>query len=426
MPHYSHFQRRDDFGQWSGGFVEDYEPQAFADGGRVEEPKEKKSRGLGEIPRHLGAAAGMADYALGGLPSTAVGVIHGLVPGGPRYGDVKAASEAALEDFQELYPNVADPMLEMLDNPMGAGFFGLPAFLRRASRGASVADRLAKAKADLDAANAELKRLGEKPMVPFQPRGGWPSPEAELKAVETRMGLARNALEQARNAGMQRFRDMAEGRIPRALPAPGPNDIPNRIRGRKYELQPDDFIPQKIRTLRGARPATFVRAENDPGIGPIIERQRQTRARDEFRRNLAVQDELAGGPAQRALMRQDDNVDEFVSNLLGRYRRKVLPDLPENRVAPPMREVERFIVNQALDPLSKGTALGEQIPMQEIVNSMVRKGYALPGMRMSVLQGRDRGRFKPFTPAEREFKDAVQNSSAIDRVLRRIWRLNDQ
>src|SRR5690606_30294495 len=113
------------------------------------------------IPRHLGAAAGMADYALGGLPSTAVGLIHGLVPGGPGYSDVKEAADAAFDDFRRLYPDVADPMLEMLDNPMGAGFFGLPAFLRRTLRGgASAADRLSKLKEELDAANAELRRMG--------------------------------------------------------------------------------------------------------------------------------------------------------------------------------------------------------------------------------------------------------------------------
>lgn len=432
--HHSIFQMRDDTGKWSGGFTKQYnsggavQRRQFADGGAVkdEEPKENKSRGLAAIPRHLNAAAGMADYALGGLPSTAVGVVHGLMPGGPGYGDVKSASDAALHDFRDLYPSVADPMLEMMDNPMGAGFFGLPAFLRRASRGASVADRLAKAKVNLDSANAELKRLGGEPVVHFQPRGGWPSPEAELNAVETRVGLAKNALEQARNAGMQRFRDMAEGRIPKALPAPGPNDIPNRVRGIRHDLQPDDFIPQKIRSLRSARPATFVRAENDPSIGPIMERQRQMRERDEFRRRRAVEDQLAGGPAQRALMRQDQNVDEFVSNLLGRYRQQTSPDLPDNKVAPRMRGVERFIVNEALDPLSKG-ALGEPVPMREAVNALMRRGYALPGMNMHVLQGRDRGKFTAMTPAEREFKEAVQTSPEVDRrILRILEKLKDQ
>lgn len=426
MPHQHHsmFQMRDDTGKWSGGFVERFEGggaidrRQYAEGGAVKD-EEKNSRGLAEIPRHLGAAAGMADYALGGLPSTAVGLVHGLMPGGPGYSDVKAASEAALEDFQGLYPNIADPMLEMLDNPMGAGFFGLPAFLRRASRGASAADRLAKAKADLDAANADLRRMGASEYLP--PRASRPV-EDQIKEAERASSHARSRIEQLRRDGMQRARDLAEGRIPKALPAPGPGDFPP-LRGRRVEIEPDDFIRQRLRTLRGGRPVSLVRAENEPTLAGSMADKRRMRERDAFRRRRAVEDDLAGGPAQRALMRQDQNVDEFVSNVLGRYRQKTLPDLPDDKVAPRMRGVERFIVNEALDPMAKG-ALGDSLPISDAVKSMMRRGYALPGMNMSVLQDRNKGRFMANTPAEREFKSAVRQSpegdSAILRVLKRL------
>jgi len=422
MPHYSQFQRRDDFGQWSGGFIEDDEPQAFADGGRVEDRAE--SRGLAAIPRHVNAFAGMADYALGGLPSTAVGAVHGLMPGGPGYGDVKAASEAALDDFRGLYPSVADPMLEMMDNPMGAGFFGLPAFLRRASRGLPVAERLAKANAELDKANAELKRLGKYSVAGPRPIGGWKSADDELAQRLKLVQRARTEIDRARRQGFERTRDIASGNVQRALPAPSAGDYA-RIEGPLAEMQPDDLVITRWTRESGRqKPAAAVRRENHPLYAPDIERQRQQRARDEFRRNLAIEDELTGGPVQRALLRQDQNVDEFVSNLLGQYRRQTMPDLPDDTIAPRMRGVERFIVNEALDPMSKG-ALGDPLSMREIVRSMMRRGYGLPGMNMSVLQDRDRGRFKPYTPAEREFKTNVKSISAdptIQRVLKRIWR----
>ncbi len=437
--HHCNFQHRDDSGKWSGGFMKEYncggavkhDRKHYADGGAVNgKQRKEESSGLAAIPRHLGAAAGMADYALGGLPSTAVGLVHGLMPGGPGYSDVKASSEAALDDFRELYPNVAAPMLEMLDDPVGAGLFGLPAFLRRASRASKVSDsaeKLSAARARLDEINGEIARMGEEPVKVIRRPGGWPSPEDELRAAETRIGLANDALRQARESGMQRTRDMAEGRIPKALPPPRPGDIPVPSGNAADWPQAYDFVPQKIRAMRGDRPASRVRAENDPDLAPMMALRRQRQERDAFRRNLAVRDELAGGPAQRALMRQDENVDEFVSNLLGQYRRETIPDLPDDKVAPRMRGVERFIVNEALDPMSKG-ALGDEIPIPEAVRSMMRRGYALPGVNMSVLQDRSKGRFMANTPAEREFKASVKSGAAdpaIQRALKRIWRSGD-
>lgn len=421
-PHHSAFQRRNRRGMWSGGFVRKY-----ADGGGVKKdevpppsPKPDVANDDDVIERALRAAGdyagrglAVADVAMGGTLSA----LAGLNPF-TSFAAVREARDRALRDVPRDIVGIA------AENPMG---ISLPFFaFRRGAKaaqegGAALERRLAELRAEAD----RLYSLGATKAKGPQPRGGYATAEDEIKWLEHDIAAARAQLPELRAAYEERMRNVGQG--PRALKAPPPGgSIPEPLPAGEHKLAefgPDDYVYQHA----GGLSLGAVRAANDPRLAERMAAARRQRDREEFLRNLGIADEMSGAAAARAQAKQDARVDDIVSGQLRGYRDLRAPNLEPDRVAPRrvLKGFERYLVNEGLDPLSKGALSGPgspPIPMEEAVASMVRRGYALPGMNMSVLQKNlgGLGGWQKMTRADKEFRDAVWSNPQVERILRRI------